>query len=524
MVAATSADPFLRRELSGARLVVARGVAVALGALAVALFVRGIPGELARGAERALADPGQPWQEAASVLVTWLAVVAALVWCGLATLILWRRSRDLFGIFLALGFVAIGVIVPVRDQVLVDGGSPSIPQTDPLLELGRAVIWILTAGALVWVFSFPDGRFVPPWGAAAAALWALWALLRIPFPEELSHTRYGLASAALYTAFPLAGLAAQVYRFTRRSDAVQRQQLKWFVYGAVLIVVAWMIAVMLPLAGATTGVDVSAFGYRSASTGFLAAASMMVPLTIAIAIFRQGLLNVDLLINRTLMYSALTIVLVAAFVILGTFAQSVYTALAGAPSGLATTAVAFVIALAFLPLRARVQRIADHFLSDRAVLTIAFLDLTGSTEKAVELGDHAWRELLERYRSAVRREIRRHGGREIDTAGDGFFVTFGSPAAAIRFAHGALASLRPLGLTARAGLHIGEVEVHGRSVTGIGVHIGARIVATASAGEVLVSRTLRDLVAGSGIRMLDRGLHPLKGVPGRWHLYAVALG
>jgi class 3 adenylate cyclase len=118
--------------------------------------------------------------------------------------------------------------------------------------------------------------------------------------------------------------------------------------------------------------------------------------------------------------------------------------------------------------------------------------------------------------------MRRFGGREIDTAGDGFFVTFGSPGAAIRFARGAVAAVGALGVEARAGLHIGECEVHGGHVSGIGVHIGARIVALAAAGEVLVSRTLRDLVAGSDVRLLDRGLHGLKGVPGRWHLYSVA--
>jgi len=186
--------------------------------------------------------------------------------------------------------------------------------------------------------------------------------------------------------------------------------------------------------------------------------------------------------------------------------------------------VAVPIALAFIPLRARMQSIADHFLSDRAVLTIVFLDLVASTARAAAVGDRAWRDLLDRYRAAVRRDMRRHGGREIDTAGDGFFITFASPGAAIRFARDAITSVRAVGIEARAGLHIGECEVHGGRVTGIGVHIGARIVAAAAAGEVLVSRTLRDLVAGSDIRLLDRGLHGLKGVPGRWHLYSVAPG
>lgn len=524
-MSATLADPFLRRELRGVPVLAARGAAGALGAIALFLFLRGVPGALARAAERgqsaSVAAGGDPLSEPASVLVTWIGIVAAMVWYALAALILWRRSRDLLGILLVIGFVGIGSILASPDQILVGGESAHSHRSDQVLELGRAVVWLLTAFTLLWVFAFPDGRLVPSWSLAIMVPWVTWALLRIPFPEELSHNRFGIASALLYIAFPVSALAAQMYRFARRSDAVQRQQLKWLLYAGVLIVGAWITAIVLPSVGPAPA-DQSAFIYRTASTGWLAAMSMLMPVAIAIAVFRQGLLNIDLLINRTVMYSVLTIVLVAAFVVVGTMAQRAYMAIAGQQSELIALSVAVPIALAFLPLRARLQSIADHFLSDRAVLTIVFLDLAGSTERAAEIGDHAWRELLERYRSAVRRDIRRHGGREIDTAGDGFFVTFGSPGAAIRFARATVASVRTLGLDARAGLHIGECEVHGGRVTGIGVHIGARIVSAAAAGEVLVSRTLRDLVAGSDIRLLDRGLHGLKGVPGRWHLYSVA--
>ena len=529
MSAVAADDPLLRRELRGVPLLAARGAAGALSALALLLFIRGISGALARASERAqlatAAGRGNFSFEAASLLVTWVGIAAAIVWCALAALILWRRSRDLLGILLALGFVAIGLVLASRDQILVGGGSASSRGADELSELGRAVVWVLTATALFWVFAFPDGRFVPRWSPLVMVPWVAWALLRIPFPEELSHTRYGITGTLLYIAFPVMALLAQVYRFARRSDAVQRQQLKWVLYGGVLIVGAWITAVILPwILGASDELSASGFIYWTASTGWLAAMSMLMPVTIAIAIFRQGLLNIDLLINRTVMYSVLTIGLVAAFVVVGTMAQRAFAAVAGEQSNLVTVFVAVPIALAFLPLRARMQSIADHFLSDRAVLTIVFLDLVGSTARAAALGDRAWRELLDRYRAAVRREIRRHGGREIDTAGDGFFITFAAPGAAIRFARDAITSVRAVGIEARAGLHIGECDVHAGRVTGIGVHIGARIVAAAGVGEVLVSRTLRDLVAGSDIRLLDRGLHGLKGVPGRWHLYSVAPG
>ncbi len=521
-------DPILRRELRGVPLLAARVAAGGLSALALYLFIRGIPGALARASERAQianAPSGSTSFETASLVVTWIGIAAAAVWCAVAALILWRRSRDLFGILLTLGFVAIGLVLASRDQILVGGGSAFTRGTDDLSELGRAVVWVLTATGLLWVFAFPDGRLVPRWSLFVMVPWVAWALLRIPFPEELSHTRYGVVGTLLYIAFPVTALGAQIYRFARRSAAVQRQQLKWVLYGGVLIVAAWTTAVVLPsLLGSSDQLNASNYIYWTAGTGWLAVMSMLMPVTIAIAIFRQGLLNIDLLINRTVMYSVLTIVLVAAFVVIGTMAQRTYAALAGEESNLVTVFVAVPIALAFIPLRARMQSIADHFLSDRAVLTIVFLDLVGSTKRAADLGDRAWRELLDRYRTAVRREIHRHGGREIDTAGDGFFITFAAPGAAIRFARDAITSVRAVGIEARAGLHIGECEVHGGRVSGIGVHIGARIVAAAGAGEVLVSRTLRDLVAGSDIRLLDRGLHGLKGVPGRWHLYSVVTG
>jgi class 3 adenylate cyclase len=528
MAEVTFADPLLRRELRGAALVGARAVAGTLCGLAVVLFIRGIPSALVRAAERAqlaiTQGHGESWFEPASVLVVWIGIAAAVVWLALAALILWRRSRDLFGIFLAVGFVAIGVIVVSVDQILINGGAANVHQDDALNELGRSVVWLLTAFSLVWIFAFPDGRIAPRWTIALLIFWAAWALLRIPFPAEFAHQRYGTIGGLLYTAAPLTGLGTLIYRFVRASDPVQRVQLKWFVYGGVLIVAAWVTGVLVPLLGVVDGSVGSQFIYRTLSSGWLAAASVLLPLTIAIAIFRQGLFNIDLLISRTLMYSVLTVVLVAAFVIIGTIAQRAYAAVAGSESVVVTLIVAVPIALAFIPLRTRMQSIADRFLSDRAVLTVVFLDLSGSTAKAAQLGDRAWRETLERYRSVVRREMRRLGGREIDTAGDGFFVTFGSPGTAIRFAGAAIASIRGIGLDARAGLHVGEVEVQGSRVSGIGVHIGARIVAAASAGEVLVSRTLRDLVAGSDIRLADRGMHGLKGVPGRWHLYSVVSG
>ena len=158
---------------------------------------------------------------------------------------------------------------------------------------------------------------------------------------------------------------------------------------------------------------------------------------------------------------------------------------------------------------------------DTVLATLLFTDIVGSTERAAALGDHAWRELLERHHALVRRELTRFRGDERDTAGDGFFATFDGPARAIRCAQAIAADVAELGLEVRAGVHTGECELHDAKVAGIAVSIGARVAALAGAGEVLVSQTVRDLVAGSGLEFDDRGAHELRGVPGEWRVYAV---
>jgi class 3 adenylate cyclase len=158
---------------------------------------------------------------------------------------------------------------------------------------------------------------------------------------------------------------------------------------------------------------------------------------------------------------------------------------------------------------------------ETVLTTVLFTDIVGSTERAAELGDAGWRELVSRHHALVRRLLDRYRGREIDTAGDGFFATFDGPIRAIRCASAVRDAVRELGLDIRAGLHTGECEVLGDKVTGIAVAIGARLAARAAPGEVLASSTVKDLVAGSGIGFADRGAAELKGVPGEWRLYAV---
>ncbi len=158
---------------------------------------------------------------------------------------------------------------------------------------------------------------------------------------------------------------------------------------------------------------------------------------------------------------------------------------------------------------------------DRVLATVLFTDIVGSTERAAEMGDSEWRGLLQRHDQLVRREIDRHRGRAVKSTGDGVLATFDGPARAVRAAESIGDSVRSLGVDVRAGLHTGEVEVLGDDVGGLAVHIGARVMAKADAGEVLVSSTVKDLVVGSGISFEERGEHELKGVPGEWRLFAV---
>jgi class 3 adenylate cyclase len=161
---------------------------------------------------------------------------------------------------------------------------------------------------------------------------------------------------------------------------------------------------------------------------------------------------------------------------------------------------------------------------ERMLATVLFTDIVDSTITAAEVGDRRWRELLEAHNAVVRQELLRYHGREVDSAGDGFLATFDGPARAIGCASAIVRGVRELGLEVRAGLHAGECEIADGKVAGIAVHTGARVAGVANAGEVLVSSTVKDLVAGSGIEFTERGVHELKGVPGEWTLFALADG
>ena len=160
--------------------------------------------------------------------------------------------------------------------------------------------------------------------------------------------------------------------------------------------------------------------------------------------------------------------------------------------------------------------------TDRVLSTVLFSDIVGSTDLAVKIGDDAWRQLLDRHDEIVRREIARCRGQQVKHTGDGVLARFDGPARAVSCGLAIADALRPLGIAVRAGVHTGEIELRGDDIGGIGVHVGARIMALAKPDEVLVSRTVRDLTAGSGLSFADHGEHELKGIPDRWQVYRAA--
>ena len=159
--------------------------------------------------------------------------------------------------------------------------------------------------------------------------------------------------------------------------------------------------------------------------------------------------------------------------------------------------------------------------SDRVLATVLFTDIVTSTARSAQVGDRRWKDLLDQHDTLIRPELERHRGRLVKNTGDGILATFDGPARAIRCAQAIATSVKSLGIEVRAGLHTGEVELRGEDVTGMGVNIAARVMDAAGPGEVVVSSTVKDLVAGSGLRFADRGTHDLRGVPGEWRLFAV---
>lgn len=514
-----SGQTFLRRELSGRGLLLARVIVAVYGSLLVLVYLRWLPrwirDELAIGASAGGLSGGGFAYRAVPLAAAGIAILATLAWIGLAVLVFLRRSRDLFGLLLSASFLSIGIVTTDL------GGIVTMERSDSWGAWPAAILIFANGLSLPWLYCFPDGRFVPRWTVGLAGIWLGLNLEYALGAPGLDQTFVGHAGVVvLNVAFVTSVVALGAYKYWRRSTAVQRQQGKWLLLGSLFFLAVYLL--VFPTGALVAQVTQSGTGFlfHFISSALFSLGVIAIPLVIGIAIFRQGLLDIDLLINRTLTYVAITVILAIGFVAISAVSNWVLAAVTGQRSEFVLLASVVPVALAFTPIRAWALNIADRFVSDRKVMTLLFLDIVGSTTRAYALGDRAWRELLERFRSTVRRGIKRYGGKEIDTTGDGFFITFEGPDQALRCAHKLIEAVRLLGLEIRVGVHIGEVQVDGHHVEGANVHLAARVMSEAGPSEVLVSRALRDVIAGSEIELRDRGARALKGVPGDVQLFA----
>ena len=293
----------------------------------------------------------------------------------------------------------------------------------------------------------------------------------------------------------------------RRGDSIVRAQIRWIGLVAVAVFISFVLSAVL------------ANNFFFFGTGITAIACL--PIAIGVAISRYHLYDIDLIINRTVLYGGVTLALLAAFGAANIGLQRVLESTTGQRSELLTGALGIGVGLLYLPIRSRVRPVVDRFLPGRALLTLLFTDIVGSTERIVELGDERWRILLGRYRAAVRQELSRYGGHEVDTAGDAFFATFERPSSGVGCAVAMRSAVEMLGIHLRTGVHLGECEMRGEKVSGIEVHTAARIMAAAADGEILLSAAVRDAIAENQFATTYRGSHELKGVPGAWQLYAL---
>jgi class 3 adenylate cyclase len=310
----------------------------------------------------------------------------------------------------------------------------------------------------------------------------------------------------------LIGAASMIVR-ARGARGLERQQVRWLV--AALSAVALTIVYTFIVSG-LFGDALPEIALLPLIITFIA-----VPISVGVAVLRYRLYEIDTIINRTVLYGGVTLALLAAFGAANIGLQRLLESTTGQRSELLTGALGIGVSLLYGPIRTRVRPVVDRFLPGRALLTLLFTDIVGSTEHTVELGDERWRMLLGRYRAAVRQELSRYGGHEVDTAGDAFFATFDRPSSGVGCAVTIRSAVEMLGIHLRTGVHLGECEMRGEKVSGIEVHTAARIMAAPADGEILLSAPVRDAIPENQFPTTDRGSRELKGVPGEWQLYAL---
>jgi class 3 adenylate cyclase len=508
----------LPRELHGRRLALARAVwlVAASSTLAVSLagFIVAVQQPEFAGTRLVLGA----WAQVGVTLllpVLGLLLPVLLTYSATGLFLFWRRSSDPTALLVSLTFIMLGGTLS-QFVFTVERAFPSLP--------GPGLVANVAFGLIVVVlFVFPNGRFRPTWVGApvlVAVALLVWldvgAVVRdVPdLPPEFPPWRVAI-TVALGLGLCSAGVLAQAYRYRRVSGYAERQQTKWVVASLAGSIVWLIVGLLLP----------SLLWDPAEWFGWLIVAStlpvFLVPISVAVAVLRYRLYDIDLIINRTLVYGLVTLLLAGAFVVLTSLVQSVVPSTTGPGVALVPGATGFVMALCFQPVRRWARTVVDRVLPAREERALFFTDIVGSTELLAEVGDAGWRQLLDKYRAAVRRELKRFGGTEMHIAGDSFFVTFTDPVRAVRCALMLAPALRALGLPSRFGIHWGICEMRGPEVSGLAVWAAARVMSAAGGGEILVSEALRETITDPALELEDQGIYHLKGLPDEWRLYAV---
>ena len=468
-------------------------------------------------------------------------IVLPIGWALLGGMVAARHPRNVMGWLLlatALGIAISGLALQYARFALIT--APDAPFSP----------WIPWFGYLCVTLVYPTGvgsmtMLVSPDGHLPSARWriVIWAgiamtagliaiavldpeligvtgLPPIPSPtgiDALAGINAGAVGSIAYSVGLMvvgAAGAAIVVRL-RRSLGEERLQLRWIAYTAAFAVatnIVYTIVALLFLPQET----VIAWSPIVVVLGF----GIAFPAGVGVAILRYRLYDLDLLLNRTILYGAVSAILLAALGVANVVAQDAVEALFGQQSSLVTAALGIGAGLAFPPVRRWLRPVVDRALPARSRLTLLFTDIVESTRAIVGMGDERWREVLASYRALVRRELGQFHGREVNTAGDGFFAVFDRPIRAVECAVAMRDAVHGLDLQVRTGLHYGEVEMRGEQVTGLAVHAAARVMSEAGENQVLVSGDMAEAL-GSSVPMRELGRRQLRGVPGEWRLFEV---
>ncbi len=454
----------------------------------------------------------------------------------LGAMIAWRQPANALGwVFLSIGLVfsITGVSGQyTRYALLTEPGAPFTPWIPWVGDLSGTLVY--PAGlATVAFLLIPNGQFLSPRWRRVAGFGLAWTAVvafltltgpvvsgQVPNPTALpaiSNLAWGSLPDASYIVGlgVLVAAGSSVVIRLRRADGEERLQLRWIAAAAAFGIGINLMDVIPYFLVSEEAANV--FGTWTAVIGF----GIAVPAGFAVAMLRYRLYDLDLLLNRTVLYGAVTVVLVGAFFGANVLAQRAAVGLFQGRSDLLAAGLGVAAGLAFGPMRHAIRPLVDRALPARSRLTLLFTDIVESTQAIVDLGDEQWRDVLDRYRSLMRHLLARHRGREVNTAGDAFFAVFDRPLNAVRCALAMRDGVGGLGLRVRTGLHVGEVEMRGEQVTGLAVHAAARVMGLAGEDQVLVSGDVAELLDGA-LPMRDAGRHELRGVPGTWQLYEVA--